>query len=172
VSAGLADFDASYTHNIDPGWAIEMCSPEPELSDLEAFSTEPLPKGQGKCVSTTSDYPDWVPCDDSYFLSGGIIAVAPQPVSQGNAYEDATVLVIPNTWGYHIEFGDVRDLQSLRHGMGVCAMLGDDGGAVFWCLRQGQPSEYLAGTYVTRISHCMRSLFFPRWCLLSSRSAG
>jgi hypothetical protein len=126
-----------------------MCAPDPELSDLESFSTEPMPKGQGQCVSSTSPTPEWAPCDNSYFLSGGIIAVAPQPVSQGDSFQEATVVVVPNTWGYHVEFGGIRDLQSLRHAEGgICAMLGDDGGAVFWCMQKGGPSEFLAGMFL------------------------
>jgi hypothetical protein len=138
VSAGLAPFKASYTQNIPQEWSIEMCNPSPVLTDLISYSMDPLPQGQGQCVSSTTPTPQWTPCDESVFLTGGFLAVAPQPNLLTNDSLDGSAHVIPKTQGYHLEFGKVRDLQSLRSGKSICQMIGDEGGAEYWCLAKGR----------------------------------
>ena len=145
VSAGLAPFNITYTENITPEWGTAMCVPDPEMSSLTSFFIPTLPQGLGRCVSSDTLEPEWVPCDSAYFLAGGILAVAPQPNYTEDAYPDSPAVVVPNTQGYHVEFGQVRDLQALRNGTGLCAAVGDDGGAVFWCMQQPGANSYLAG---------------------------
>jgi hypothetical protein len=145
VSAGLAPFNVSYTRNLAQEWSIEMCNPNPVLTDLISYSMDPLPKGQGQCVSSTTETPQWIPCEESVFLSGGFLAVAPQPDLLTNGTLDGTAHVISNTQGYHLEFGDIRDLQSLKRSSSICATIGDEGGALYWCLAKGRASEFFAG---------------------------
>jgi hypothetical protein len=144
VSAGLADFNVSYTENIDPIWASEMCVAHPQLSDMTSFPTPPLPKGQGQCVNPNTASTEWQACDESLFLPGGALATAPQ-VNLDNGYPEATLMVIPDTQGFQLEFGQVRDLQSLRYSTGMCAIMGNSSGAGFYCIAKGRPSEYFTG---------------------------
>lgn len=75
------------------------------------------------------------------------MAIAPQPTQDMAISPEGSVLIIPNTQGYQIEFSSVRDLQSLRQDRGVstCAFLGDGAGALYWCMAKGRDSEFQAG---------------------------
>jgi hypothetical protein len=77
-------------------------------------------------------------------MTGGIDVIAPQLDESGN-WTEGTAIVVPKTRGYQIEFGGVRDVQSLRAG-GACGVRGDDSGAVYWCLKEGESNEFLLGT--------------------------
>jgi hypothetical protein len=145
VSAGVAPFNASYVFNLDPKWLTAMCTSRPERSDLTAHSTEALNREYGKCSSNATGRPEWVPCEDSAFLAGGILTLAPQPNIDNNLSEEDTALVIPNTQGYQVEFGEVRDQHLLQGEDSVCALFGDASGAMFWCGKKGRPSEFLFG---------------------------
>ncbi|KAF2663225.1 hypothetical protein BT63DRAFT_380240 [Microthyrium microscopicum] len=147
VSAGLAPFNVSYTRNLDETWATALCANvgNPVWSSLNSISVPPLPRGQGGCDSTTSLTHEWEPCQEAYFLTGGIERVAPQP-ALGPNMSAATAIVVAHTQGYHIEFGRLRDPQFLQQK--GCGQRGDESGAVFWCLSNGQAQELtMAGVY-------------------------
>ena len=69
--------------------------------------------------------------------------VSPQ-VDTLKGYPDASAIVVPNTMGYHMEFGQVRDVQVLKK-TGLCGTRGDGSGAVMWCIAQGQSKDFVMG---------------------------
>jgi hypothetical protein len=130
--------------NLDTKWATALCVSvgNPVWNTRSSFQVPPLPHNQGGCVSATAATPDIVPCDEAYFMGGGIDMIAPQ-LDENSETQEASAIVVPNTLGYHIEFGEVRDLQSLHQA--ACAPRGDDSGAVYWCLGKGKSDEFLMG---------------------------
>jgi hypothetical protein len=109
------------------------------LSDPRAsIAVQPLPKGQGYCRNARS--PDvWAPCDESYFLPGGMVLVNPL-TDDFTTFPEATVYVVPRTRGYHVEFGTLSGEQKFRPNAS-CAIYGSESAALQLCLSTGSYGE-------------------------------
>lgn len=120
------------------------------LTDPQAsIAINPLPKGEGNCRDTGST-DGWVPCDNSYFLSGGMLMVSPM-VDNFTELTEATASVVPKTKGYQVEYGAISDEETFFSNA-VCKTYGAESGAVHLCLStelgheimlgRSEPSEY------------------------------
>ncbi|KAL1647831.1 hypothetical protein SLS58_002632 [Diplodia intermedia] len=156
VAAGLADFNASYISQLTAvsTTALLVQMGNPLWSDRDAVSVEPLGPGEGHCtVSNTSSA--WVACDESYFMSGGFNSISPQS-DDLSSYPEAKAYVVPNVKGYHVEYGQVHDIQTL-HDEGNCHLIGSAGAAAYWCSAIGSDQELLFGSAYCPISLQMNS---------------
>jgi hypothetical protein len=147
VSAGLDVYNASLSSNLSTKWATALCVSvgNPIWNSRNSISVPPLQPGQGGCVSPTTKTPEKILCEEAYFMGGGIDMVSPQ-LNESAGYSKATVITVPRTQGYQVEFGVVRDLQSLRQ-RAFCDVRGDESGAVYWCFSQAESGEFLMGKH-------------------------
>ncbi|KAK1593475.1 uncharacterized protein LY79DRAFT_514454 [Colletotrichum navitas] len=149
VSAGIAPFNASYVYEIGGSTAtallVQMGSPA--WSDRDSFSLDPLDRHSGKCTDAKGN---WVACDESHVLTGGIVSVAPQ-TDDLKQYPDSTTYVIPRTRVVQLEYGKVHDLKKLR-ATGKCFLLGAANAASYWCTAAGSDKEFLFGSAYCPIS--------------------
>jgi hypothetical protein len=111
---------------------------DPTLS----IAIDPLPKGEGYCHDTQST-DEWVPCDESYFLPGGMMMVSPMVVNF-TEFIEATVSVVPKTKGYQVEYGAISDEETFLSNS-VCKTYGAESGAVHLCLAMGLEHEIMFG---------------------------
>jgi hypothetical protein len=144
VAAGLDDFDPSTATLIIGPVAMTMVVYLGDfLTDPQSsIAIDPLPKGEGHCCNTGST-DKWAPCDESYFLPGGMMMVSPM-VYNFTELTEAAVSVVPKTKGYHVEYGAISDEEAFLSNS-VCNTYGAESAAVHLCLATGLEHEIMIG---------------------------
>jgi hypothetical protein len=140
ATAGIADFNPSIATNISTFMSMFVLMQLGRLLSDPAQSAplNPLRDGQGRCRHIF-DPTKWTPCEETFFLPGGAGFVAPLDntiLDFLDKFPEATAYVVPKTKGYHLESGDITDLERFKTDA-TCTTYGDDSGATEVCLSSG-----------------------------------
>lgn len=144
MAAGLSDFNASYISQLTAvsTTALLVQMGNPIWSDRESVSVDPLGPAKGHCTASNTSSA-WVPCEESYFMSGGFNSISPQADDLAS-YPESKAYVVPHVKGYHVEYGTVHDIKAL-HDDGNCHLIGSAAAAAYWCSAIGSDQELLFG---------------------------